>query len=170
MPVGPEVIERVYREQFTRFFRAMVAVTGNPDDARDAVQEGFARALVACQTYRGEGSLEGWIWRIALNAAADARRHAREQPLEEAFALQLPSPQTDPILSDALRQLPPRQRLLIFLHYLADLSYEDIARVCGISEGTVGASLSKARHTLASLLEDERPEGHAPPAGRSRHG
>lgn len=168
--VGPEVIERVYREQFTRFFRALVAITGDPDDARDAVQEGFARALVARGTYRGEGSLEGWIWRIALNAAADARRRTRWQPLEDAFALQLPSPEFDPVLGDALRQLPKRQRMLIFLHYLADLSYADTARVCGISEGAVGASLSKARHTLATLLEAEQPERQPPPAGRSRHG
>jgi RNA polymerase sigma-70 factor (ECF subfamily) len=168
--VDAEVIERVYREQFTRFWKAMVAITGNPDDARDVVQEGFARALVARQTYRGEGSVEGWIWRIALNAAADARRRTREQPLEDAFSLELPNPESDPALSDALRQLPKRQRLLIFLRYLADVSYEDAARICGISEGAVGASLWKARQTLATLLEDEQAPGHAPPEGRSGHG
>jgi RNA polymerase sigma-70 factor, ECF subfamily len=165
-----DVIEHVYREQFPRFWKAMAAIIGNPDDARDAVQEGFARALAARQTYRGDGSVEGWIWRITLNAAVDARRRTREQPLEEAFLLELPNPESDPALSDALRQLPKRQRLLIFLHYLADLSYEDAARICGITEGAVGASLWKARRTLAMLLEDERSPDHAPAEGGPEHG
>jgi RNA polymerase sigma-70 factor (ECF subfamily) len=168
--IDAQVIERVYREQFTRFWKGMVAITGNPDDAREAVQEGFARALAARATYRGEGSVEGWIWRIALNAAADLRRGTREQPLEDAFSLELPHPESDPALSDALRRLPTRQRLLIFLHYLADLSYEDAARICGISEGAVGASLWKARQTLATLLEEQQSPGHAPPEGMAGHG
>lgn len=151
-----DVVERVYREQFERFWRAMVAITGNPDDAREAVQEGFARALAARGTYRGEGSVEGWIWRIVLNAAADARRRSREQPLEDVFSLELPEPETDPLLTDALRQLPGRQRLVIFLHYLADLSYADTAQACGISEGAVGASLWKARRTLAAVLDEQQ--------------
>lgn len=163
-----ESIERVYREQFTRFWKAMVAIIGNPDDARDAVQEGFARALAARQTYRGDGSVEGWIWRITLNAAADTRRRPREQPLEDVFLLELPH-EFDAALSEALRQLPKRQRLLIFLHYLADLSYEDTARACGISEGAVGASLWKARRTLAALLADEQSPDQAAEGG-PRHG
>ncbi|MDE3132374.1 MAG: sigma-70 family RNA polymerase sigma factor [Acidobacteriota bacterium] len=139
----------------------MVAITGNPDDAREAVQEGFARALRARHTFRAEGSVEGWIWRIVLNAAADARRRTPEQALEDAFRLELPQPESDPALGEALRQLPRRQRLLIFLHYLADLSYADTAQACGISEGAVGASLWKARRTLATLLECRQSPGSA---------
>ena len=168
--VDAALIERVYRERFVQYWRAMAACLGNRDDARDAVQEGFARALAARHTYRGEGSVEGWVWRIALNAAVDARRHNREQPVEEVLLLELPASQTDAALRDAVRQLPERQRLLIFLRYLADLSYEDMARVCGISEGAVGASLSKARRTLSTLLQDERSPTSAPHEGGSRHG
>jgi DNA-directed RNA polymerase specialized sigma24 family protein len=43
---------------------------------------------------------------------------------------------------------------MVFLYYLADLSYEDVAATCGISAGTVGATLSHARSALAALLED----------------
>jgi RNA polymerase sigma-70 factor (ECF subfamily) len=162
--VDVDVVERVYRQHFERFSKAMVAITGNRDDAREAVQEGFARALSARHTFRAEGSVEGWIWRIVLNAAADARRRPGEQALEDAFQLELPQPESDPELSEALRQLPKRQRLLIFLHYLADLSYADIAHASGISEGAVGASLWKARQTLARLL---RPQSPAPAEERS---
>ncbi|MGH2932490.1 MAG: RNA polymerase sigma factor, partial [Gaiellaceae bacterium] len=56
----------------------------------------------------------------------------------------------DPELAAALRRLPPRKRLVVFLRYFADLSYAEIAEVGGISEGTVAAALSQAR---AALLE-----------------
>jgi RNA polymerase sigma factor (sigma-70 family) len=47
-----------------------------------------------------------------------------------------------------LRQLPERQRLAVFLHYFADLPYEDVAVVLDIAPGTVAASLNAARSTL----------------------
>lgn len=170
MAADADAIERVYRQQFTRFSKAMVAITGNADDAHEAVQEGFARALAARRSYRGDGSLDAWIWRIALNVARDAHRRPRDQPLEDAFPLELPQSACDPVLAAALRKLPKRQRLLIFLHHLAGLSYADIARVCGISEGAVGASLSKARRTLATVLGEERAAETAGLDERTRHG
>ena len=61
-------------------------------------------------------------------------------------------PERDPELATALRRLPPRKRLVVFLRYFADLSYAEIAEVCGISEGTVSATLSQARETLFEEL------------------
>jgi len=167
--VDAALIERIYREQFARYWQAMAAILGNREDARDAVQEGFARALAARHTYRGEGPVEGWVWRITLNAAVDARRRNRERPVEEVLLLDLPPSEADATLRDALRQLPKRQRLLIFLRYLADLSYEDMAQVCEISEGAVGASLAKAKRTLSTLLEEERSLAPSPEGG-SKYG
>ena len=61
-----------------------------------------------------------------------------------------------PRLATAIRALPPRRRLIVFLHYFADLPYRDIAEVLAISEGTVAASLAQARAALLeSLVEEE---------------
>jgi RNA polymerase sigma factor (sigma-70 family) len=143
-------IEWVYRERYAGFRNALATVTGSHESARDAVQEGFARALRERASFRGEGRLEAWIFRIALRTALEARRNGREIALEDAVDPALPEPEHDPALAAALRALPPRRRLVVFLRYFADLSYAEIAYICGISEGTVGAALAQAR---ASLLE-----------------
>jgi DNA-directed RNA polymerase specialized sigma24 family protein len=84
------------------------------------VQEGFARALRDRAQFRGEGSLEGWVWRIAFRAALQQRRNGRERTLDEALA-DVPDFEVgrDPELARALRGLPPRRRLIVFLRYFA---------------------------------------------------
>ena len=69
-----------------------------------------------------------------------------------------PEPERDPELAEAVKKLPPRRRLIVFLRYFADLSYDEIADICGISEGTVGAALAHARSALAEQLATERGE------------
>jgi RNA polymerase sigma-70 factor (ECF subfamily) len=150
-----EAIERVYRERYVGFRNALVTVTGNYESARDAVQEAFARALRKKASFRGEGTLETWIFRIALRTALETRTGAQELELAEALDPALIEPERDPELATALRTLPPRRRLVVFLRYFADLSYAEIAQVCEISEGTVAASLAQARAALLEVLESE---------------
>src|SRR4051812_35133823 len=73
MGLEPESIAAVYRVRYAGFVAALATVTGDGDGARDAVQEGFAVALRERSTFRG-GSVEAWIWRIALRAALRARQ------------------------------------------------------------------------------------------------
>jgi RNA polymerase sigma factor (sigma-70 family) len=146
-------IERVYRERFVGFRNALVTVTGSHESARDAVQEAFARALRNRHQFREDGSLEAWIFRIALRTALETRRNGREIPLQETLDPELPEPERDPELAAALHELSPRRRLVVFLRYFADLSYAEIATVCGISEGTVAATLAQARSALLEALE-----------------
>jgi RNA polymerase sigma-70 factor (ECF subfamily) len=68
---------------------------------------------------------------------------------------QLVGHERDPVLTAALRRLPPRRRLIVFLRYFADLSYDEIADVCEISPGTVAATLAQAKETLAAALDTE---------------
>jgi RNA polymerase sigma-70 factor (ECF subfamily) len=152
-------IEAVYRERYARFRDVLVALTGSRDVGTDAVQETFAQALRDRGAFRGDGSLEAWIWRIAIRTAGKerARRGSRGAPHEPSRnGAVAPSPawnDLDPELADAVRLLAPRQRLIIFLHYFADLSYAQVAEVCSVSEGTVAATLSQARSALLEILE-----------------
>jgi RNA polymerase sigma-70 factor (ECF subfamily) len=148
-------IERVYRQRYVGFRNALATVCGSQEAARDAVQEAFARALRDWASFRGEAPLEAWIFRIALRAALESRRNGREVSLEDAVDPALPEPERDPAIAAALRALPPRRRLVVFLRYFADLSYAEIAFVCGISEGTVAAALSQARAALLEQLDGE---------------
>ena len=151
-------IERAYRERFVGFRNALVTVTGSREAARDAVQEAFARALRSREQLRDKGSLEAWIFRIALRSALETRRNGREVALLDDADPTLAAPERDPELAAALRELPPRQRLIVFLRYFADLSYSVIAAVCEISEGTVAATLAQARSALLEALQRDEVE------------
>ena len=147
-------IERLYRECYVRFRNGVAPVAGSYEAAHDAVQEGFARALRASDQYSGEGSLEGWVWRIVLRTAIEQRRPGEELPLDEidpGFV----EPERDLALTAAVRALPPRRRLVVFFRYFADLPYQTIAEALDIDEGTVAATLSQAKQALAQILDEE---------------
>ena len=150
-----DALEQLYRDRYTTFRDVLAGIVGSHDLAREVVQEAFARALRERRRFRGEGSLEAWVWKIAVNVALKKRRNlVREQELEaEPAADAVPS--GDPRIREAVLALPPRRRLVIFLRYFADLSYREIAEIVGVSEGTVAATLSQAHRELAMRLERE---------------
>jgi RNA polymerase sigma factor (sigma-70 family) len=149
-----QALERIYRERYLGFRNALATITGDYETARDVVQEAFARALKSRGTVREERALEAWVWRIAIRTALDLRQEHPSSKLNGAIDPKLVEPDRDPELAQALRQLPPRRRLVVFLRYFADLSYEQIADVCGISEGTVAATLAQARVALEEALTE----------------
>ncbi len=145
-----EELEALYRERLPDFTRAAAAIAGDGEAGCDAVQEAFAKALRRRRRFRGDGTLEAWIWRIVVNSARDAGRRKRRKVAAparvEARADELGLP---------LELLTERQREVLFLHYYADLDYATIAHALGISAGTVGATLSAARQTLRGALPKE---------------
>lgn len=153
MAASGEEIEQVYLARYQPFRRAVAAIVGSEERAHDVVQEAFARALARRKQFRG-GSLESWIWRIVVREAIDARARPLAL-LEDDLPLELVTSERDPELVEAIRRLPPRRRLIVFLRYFADLPYEQIAELCGISAGTVGATLAQAREELRRELQPE---------------
>lgn len=153
-------IEDVYSRRYLCFRGALAGIVGSYEQAHDVVQESFARALKNRGEYRGDGPLEAWIWKIALRTAYEMRGRTTERELADAFEPQLPKPERDEELAAALRELSPRRRLIVFLRYVADLDYAEIARVCEISEGTVAATLAQAKAALAKSLDYSNPGLH----------
>jgi RNA polymerase sigma factor (sigma-70 family) len=150
-----EDLEALYRSRFEVFARVAASVTDDCERARDAVQEAFATAVRKRGSFRGDGPLEAWVWRIVLNAArSDVRRTVPAVTDEPAASNGLP--EGDAELHLALARLPERQRTAVFLRYYADLDYAAIGEALGISTGTVGATLSAANATLRARLKDVR--------------
>jgi DNA-directed RNA polymerase specialized sigma24 family protein len=147
-------IESLYRTSYSRYRNALATITGSYESARDAVQNAFAQAIAERAGFRREGSLSAWVWKIALRQALALREEFADANLNGAFDPGLVEPTSDPVLSAALRALPPRRRLVVFLRYFADLSYLEIADVVGISEGTVAATLHEARAALRDALTE----------------
>jgi RNA polymerase sigma-70 factor (ECF subfamily) len=149
-------LEQLYRDRYRNFRDIMAGVVGSHDLAREVVQEAFARALRQQRKFRGDGSLEAWVWKIALNVALKKRRElAREWALDDEYEAGAQEAAPDRDLRAAVRALPPRRRLVVFLRYFADLSYAEIAAIAGISEGTVAATLAQAHTELLGRLDGE---------------
>lgn len=152
------MIGLLYERQFRAFVAGAYAVVGEPEAARDVVQEAFARALRERRRFRQEGPLEAWLWRIVLNVARDAARRSRfadlsADELAEIAPLGSDLPAAQDLRSE-LRALPERQRLAVFLHYYADLPYEEVAGLLEVAPGTIAASLNAARKSLRHRIEE----------------
>ncbi|MGI8944832.1 MAG: RNA polymerase sigma factor [Thermoleophilaceae bacterium] len=155
MGADVDSIAAVYRRRYVGFAAALATVTGDRESGRDAVQEGFAVALRERSTFRG-GSLEAWVWTIALRVALRARQKDGERTLDvDTVDAQVVDRERDPQLTAAIGSLPPRRRLVVFLRYFADLTYADIAAALEVSEGTVAATLAQAREALAAEISRE---------------
>ena len=153
---------RLYQRRYPGFLRVAEAITSDPDLAHDVVQDAFARAIRNRFDYRSEGSLEGWVWRIVVNTARNARRDRPPEhlPLHElaSEAERVNGRPTHGDLRALVAALPERQRLVLFLRYYADLDYRQIAEALAIEPGTVGATLNHAHTALRRALE-EVPNG-----------
>lgn len=154
--VSEAAIEEVYRRRYANFLRLGYALLGAADLAREAVQETFATALRERASFRGDGSLEGWLWTTMLNVCRSELRRGRR------FSDEVPPEQVMnghvsewPELRALIAALPDQERQTLYLRYYADLSQNEIARILGVRPGTVGAALNHARAKLRTALGTE---------------
>jgi RNA polymerase sigma factor (sigma-70 family) len=149
-----ESIEELYRTRLGVFLRTAIAIADSRDAGQDAVHDAFVSAVRNRRSYRGEGTLEAWVWPMVVRSAIKARRRTLEEPLREAFNDAVWSGRGEDAsdLRDAVSSLPKRQKLMLFLRYYGDLDYQTIAAATGVRLGTVGAELSAARATLRRHL------------------
>jgi RNA polymerase sigma-70 factor (ECF subfamily) len=144
-------LEALYRSRFEAFARVAASVAG--EGAGDAVQEAFATAVRKRRSFRGDGPLEAWVWRIVLNAARDQARRRRPEGVSGFEPLTQTVSEWDEVRA-AVADLPERQRLAVYLRYYADLDYDAIAAALGVKPGTVAATLNAAHARLRGSLTE----------------
>lgn len=149
--------------------RACTRVLGDPDAAEDVAQECFVTAYQLIGSWRGEGSLHGWLLRIAINRALRAvTRQPRLLPLEgdsgeppeipggsEPLA-DLLMAERDRMVQEAVASLPDPYRETIVLRYFAELSVAEIASETGRPIGTVKTHLGRGLLRLRPALAEVR--------------
>jgi RNA polymerase sigma factor (sigma-70 family) len=155
-------LEAVYRRDGAAFERVAIAIVGDERSGCDAVHDAFVLAVRNRGRFRGDASVEAWVWRIVLNEAR--KRRAREARLVATDPLYLDA--TDAVTSNGsgetagiralLALLSERQRAALFLRYYADLDYAAIAEALGVKAGTVAATL----HAALARLREELQEVH----------
>jgi RNA polymerase sigma-70 factor (ECF subfamily) len=158
-----EEFDAFYAGSVHRLVGVLYTMTGDLAEAQDVVQEAFVRAWDQRRTLSAVEHPEAWVrtvaWRLAVSRWRRARtgvnawrRHGPPPPVPEPDVEHL-------LLAQALRRLPENHRRAIVLHYLCDLSVEQVARETGSPTGTVKAHLSRGRAALASYLSEPASPG-----------
>jgi RNA polymerase sigma-70 factor (sigma-E family) len=140
-------------------FRATLAAGGDRQVAEDAVAEAFTRAYARWAQVRAHPNPTAWVIRVALNAQRSWWRRVRREVLGAMPGADPAVTDTDPVSGEvraAVAALPRRQREVVALRVIADLSAEETADVLGISPGTVGVHLHRALAALRATLPSPR--------------
>ena len=136
--------------------RTVALICESPAGAEDAVHEALARAWVRRSTIE---HLDRWVLTVALNLARSRwRRLGRESSVGEVVPACSDDDLPDLDLRAAIRDLSPRQREVVVLHYFLDQPVAEIAAVTGLSEGGVKHALFRARRSLANRLSSAESE------------
>ena len=169
-----ELVVTYQRRVFALVFRML----GRRDEAEDLAQEVFVQVFKAIDQFRGDSKLSTWIYRIAVNLCKNrakylSRRHANDQDDVDAMADRLPfsaakgvsvggisrpdelveGMQLEVVVKRAIAQIEPEFREVLILRDVEDMSYEEIAEVTGLADGTVKSRIHRARAQLRTLVE-----------------
>jgi RNA polymerase sigma-70 factor, ECF subfamily len=158
---GVPDFESWYRHEGTRLVNVLTLAFVEPDLAKDAADEAFARAYERWPRVSAMESPTGWTYRVAINYG---RRRLLRRRIEQGLLLrqvrdrsatEKPDGGYDGDLWAVVSSLPLHQRTAIVLRYLGDFSEREVAQVMGVSAGAASSSLSAARHRLAQLLHQQ---------------
>ncbi len=156
-------VVRLYQK---KVFQMAYGFFGNREDALDIVQETFLRVHEKADLFREGYSLQSWILQVAKNICIDYYRknYRKRKELESAQSLDEIDPaaaaearpgesaELRRILGQCVNRLARRQRLIFIMRHDQELRVEDIARILGISPGTVKSLHFKAVQNLRSML------------------
>jgi RNA polymerase sigma factor (sigma-70 family) len=161
-----EELVRIYQ---TLAFRTAYVIAGSAADAEDAAQSGFVKAYYALDRFREGAPFRPWLLRIVANEARNlnrsagrrtglALRLAEDRPRDDAA----PSPEAAVLsharseqLIAAMNKLKEKDRQIISLRYLLELSEAETAEILAISVGTVKSRLSRALDRLRGVMPVE---------------
>lgn len=149
MMAGGVAFEDVFQELFVEAFHVANRILSNRNEAEDVAAETMARALDKWRSVGRMAARNGWVVRVSTNLAIDTAR--RRRFLTDAAAGDAPmhdDAEGRLALYELFRELPRRQRDVLTLRYLADMSEVDIASTLGISTGSVKRHASRALDRL----------------------
>lgn len=149
----------VHRYQ-NRFYSVARRILGDDRESEDAVQRAFLQVFLKARHYQARWKGSTWLYRLLTNICIDAwRKRRREtqalQALENPGVAQSTVERRD--LERALAQLPVEARVLLLLRYAEDLSYQEIARVRGITVNTVKSQLRRGKALMRRYLKGACP-------------
>jgi RNA polymerase sigma factor (sigma-70 family) len=160
--------EELVGEHRRRLWSLCLRLTGNAQDAEDALQDALVAAWQHLGSFRQDSRFGTWIYRIAANASLAVVRRRRDIPFDPVEMPEGEGPR-DPgvqvsdreLVRGAIAALPEPFRVALVLREIGDLSYEEIAVHQGIGVQTVKSRLSRARAAVLANLRSADPQERA---------
>ena len=153
----------VYDRLAPRMFPLCMRYIGDRDAAADILQDGFITLFTRLESYKGEGSFEGWARRIFVTTALmslrkkDALKMSEELETVRGMKADLPS-QGENIgykeLMKLVMTLPPGFRTVFNMYAIEGYTHKEIGEALGISETTSRTQLSRARIWLQNKIKE----------------
>jgi RNA polymerase sigma-70 factor (ECF subfamily) len=169
----------VVRLHGDKVFNLVLRMVGTRAEAEDIAQEVFVTLWKSIDSFRGESKFTTWLLRIAANHSKNrikylARRatdrngldgaseaHMADQgkaPVQghiDAPDARIEAAELETVMQQAIATLDEEHRLLVVLRDIEELSYDEIAEITGLPEGTVKSRLHRARVALKEHLVDK---------------
>ncbi len=154
--------EELYRRFSPRMYAVCLRYAGNAEEAQDILQEGFIKVFKKLDSFRSEGSFEGWVRRIFVNTAIEHFRRKRyllpvtekeENTLEGKYTSVLDELGAKDIMA-LVQELSPGYRTVFNMYVVEGYTHKEIADLLGISEGTSKSQLSRAKVILQDMVRN----------------
>jgi len=148
--------EMLYQRFSSRMYAVCLKYCKDAEEARDLLQDGFVKIFKNLESFRGEGSFEGWIRRIFVNTAIEhfrksLKRFCVAEPLEiliEDAAWNALDHLAAKDIIKMIHELSPGYRQVFNMYVIEGYSHKDIGDILGISEGTSKSQLARAKGIL----------------------
>jgi len=165
--------ERLYRLHSARVYALCMRMLRNPDEAEDSTQEVFLHVFRKIQGFRGASAFSTWLHRVAVNtvlmrirgsklakAALVENTEGNEETGMPRRELGAPDSRLEGYvdrvaIENAIKQLPPRCKLMFVLYDIQGYAHSEIAKLLGCSVGNAKSQLHKARVRLRKLLRPD---------------
>ncbi|HEX9730751.1 MAG TPA: sigma-70 family RNA polymerase sigma factor [Thermoanaerobaculia bacterium] len=176
-----DAFERLFRELYQPVLGFFTHRGCSREEGQDLTQDTFARAFRSFDGFRSEAKPSTWVFTIALNVwrnrmreTAAGKRSGEDVPLSEASPESEDRPpdqvlehdERQRLLRTAVDELPPKMRRCVWSRVYQDRSYEEIARLLGVTATTAKSQVSLATPRLRSSLAEHYPELAADPDDR----
>ncbi len=147
---------RAVNEYGNSLYRLCSVMTGNREDADDAVQECFLRYVEKAPDFNDSEHEKAWLIRIASNICKDILRKRKHQSFVSLDEIRnLGVCEDNAQILETLVSLEDKYRIVIHLHYVEGYKAREIAPMLGLTEAAVKKRLQRGREALREIYEKE---------------
>ena len=136
-------------------YKICIVILCNEHDVQDAIQDTFCRYMEKKPIFRDEEHEKAWLIRVATNISRDMIRFRIRHPKVSIDELEnsLVAPEQKETLRELL-ELPVKQKMVLYLHYVEGYHIKEIADILGITEGAVKMRLQRGREQMQLSWEE----------------